>query len=258
MTPTPYSEVNEILATVLAEMQRILGARLVGLYLYGSLVTGDFDSESSDIDLLAATSSDLDNSEFDALHEMQDALVKQHKRWEHRIEIAYLSVHALQTFKSKTSPIAIISPGEPFHIKEAGIDWLTNWYIVREKGVALFGPPPTTIIDSVSKAEFITAVREHAKSWSEWVHDDNSRQSQAYTILTLCRAFYTTTNGEQVSKKQAALWAAQKLPEWASLINNALAWRAAWRDANVDHAATMPETVRFVDFAIDRIVHDRT
>ena len=35
--------------------------------------------------------------------------------------------------------------------------------------------------------------------------------------------------GERVSKRQAALWAQEELPEWSGLIRSALAWREAWR-----------------------------
>ena len=42
----------------------------------------------------------------------------------------------------------------------------------------------------------------------------------------------------------------EEFPEWASLIENALLWREAWRDENVDHDATFPDTLRFIHFAI--------
>ncbi len=35
---------------------------------------------------------------------------------------------------------------------------------------------------------------------------------------------------------------------------NALVWREGWRNEQVDHEATLPETVRFVQFVIDQIV----
>ncbi len=70
----------------------------------------------------------------------------------------------------------------------------------------------------------------------------------------MCRALYTYKNGEQVSKIQAAAWAQTELPEWSSLINNAVLWRRAWRDNDVNHAAPLPETRRFVNFVVDQIV----
>lgn len=250
MQLTPYPDIDKLLNSLLSQIYLILAKKLVGLYLYGSLVTGDFDLEISDIDLLAATTSDIDDQEFVQLQRMHDDFVSKNKKWDDRIEIAYLSVAALKTFRSQVSKIAIISPGEPFHVKEAGKDWLMNWWVVRQKGLALFGPPPTMLIDPISKVEFLQAVQEHAQAWAEWINHMQERPAQAYAILTLCRALYTYKNGEQVSKKQAALWAQAYLRDWASLIQQALVWRQARRDEAVDHKATFPETVRFVHFVI--------
>jgi hypothetical protein len=147
----------------------------------------------------------------------------------------------------------MISPGEPFHFKEAGKDRLINWYMVQEQGRTLFGPAPTTLIDPISEQEFIQTVKEHVASWAEWIYDARARPSQAYAILTMCRALYACRHGVQVSKRKAAEWAARELPEWSELIANALLWRSAWRDDTVDHAATFPETLRFVQFVIAKI-----
>lgn len=80
----------------------------------------------------------------------------------------------------------------------------------------------------------------------------HSRKAQAYAILTMCRALYTLKYGEQVSKNHAALWVQQEFPEWASLMQNALSWREAFRDENVDHDTTFPDTLQFVRFAISQ------
>lgn len=250
--PTPYADINQLLELLLSGMQKILGAKLIGLYLYGSLVIGDFDPNISDIDLVAALSSDIDDKEFGTLQKMHDDFANGHKQWDDRIEVCYISVAALRTVKSQTSIVANISPGEPFHRREASKEWITDWYVVREKGITLFGPSPKTIIEPISKDEFIHSVKANAKAWRLWINDMHNRKSQAYAILTLCRALYAYKNGEQVSKKQAALWAEQELPEWSSLIQNALLWREAWRDENVDHDATFPETLRFVHFVISQ------
>ncbi len=255
MQPTNYAHVNDFLVDLLARMQSVLGEKLVGLYLYGSLVTSDYDDTVSDIDLLAVVAADVDMATFEALNTMQNGLLAQYPQWQDRLEIAYLSALALKTFKTQNSPIAVISPGEPFNIKEAGIDWLINWYVVREKGVTLFGPPPAVVIESIASTEYVAAVKAHMMAWREWINADwiGSRPSQAYAILTVCRGLYTIQYGEQPSKIRAAAWAEKELPQWASLIQNAVLWRQAWRENEVDHAATLPETRRFVHFVIDRI-----
>lgn len=254
--PTAYPPINDLLARLVTAMQTILGGKLVGVYLYGSLVTGDFDDAISDIDLMVALTDDLEQREFDALDAMHKQWASENPQREGRLEIAYLSLHALKTFKTEMSKIGIISPGEPFHIIEGGRAWLVNWHTVREKGVTLFGPPPTEIIAPTSRQDFIQVVKEHVDGWREWIDHIDRRGAQAYAILTLCRAYYTVTHGEQTTKLKAAAWAADQLPAWAPVIRNAVAWRSAWRE-QADDAATLPETRRFVSFMIDHIMSDR-
>lgn len=252
--PTPYAEVNALLKQFLTGLQAIPGEKLIGLYLYGSIVTGDFDPSCSDIDLLAALTSDINGEEFAALDRLHQQLMRQFKAWEGRIEIAYLAERGLKTFRTENTPIGIMSPGEPFHIIEAGKGWLMNWYVVREKGITLSGPPPASIISPIAKEEYLQGVREYARVWKERIPDDvRARPSQAYAILTLCRAAYALKKGEITSKKQAALWAQHEFPAWAELIRQALTWREDWRDENVDHAATLAVTRQFVYFMLGQI-----
>lgn len=248
----PYPTVNAVLDLLLAQIQTILGDKLVGLYLYGSLVTGDFDPDVSDIDLLAVTVSDIAEQEFARLQHLHADFARHHQEWDDRIEVAYLSAAALKTFRRLSSKTAVVSPGEPFHFKEAGSDWLLNWYIVRERALALYGPSPKLLIDPIAKAEYIRSVQAYAATWRERIAHTRLRGQQAYAILTLCRACYAVKNGEFASKKQAAAWAEREWPEWSSLIRQALAWRAASRDVDVDHDATLPQTRRFVHFAVSQ------
>ena len=117
----PYADINQLLKLLLSGIQKILGAKLIGLYLYGSLVIGDFDPNISDIDLVAALSFDIDDKEFGTLQKMHDDFANNHKQWDDRIEVCYISVVALHAVRSHTSQIANISPGEPFHRRESHV-----------------------------------------------------------------------------------------------------------------------------------------
>lgn len=254
MMPTSYKNINKLLNTLLSQMQSVLGEKLVGLYLYGSLVTDDFDQNVSDIDLLAILESSLNDQEFEQLQKMHQDFANEYKEWSDRVEVQYMPKVALKNFKTEESEVVVISPGEPFHKKIVGKHFLINWYIVQEKGLTLFGADPKKIIEQISKEEFIQAVKDHTKSWSEWVKDMKSKGAQAYAILTLCRAIYAVRNGEQVSKKQAADWARKELPEWEDLINKALAWYKSKENKNINGDSTYPETERFVNFVRDLIL----
>jgi hypothetical protein len=181
---------------------------------------------------------------------MHDEIARDYKSWDDRIEVQYLSLLGLKTFRTDSTPMAVISPGEPFHTITADHNWLLNWYFVQNYGVTLFGPPPNTFIDPISKEEFIRAVVHQAHQWPKWMpRTRHYRSYQSYAILTMCRSLYTYTHREQVSKKNAAHWAQQALPQWASLIQSALEWRLAARLPDpVDHESTYPEARRFVNY----------
>ena len=258
MYPTAFGDVNRMVRLVQLSIANILGDDLLALYLSGSIVTGDFDLAVSDIDFVAVIRTDLNQRQFDALENMHIALSQQEKAWDNRIEVAYLTPSALKSFRTHSSTIAITSPGEPFHYRDANHLWTINWYVVREFGVTLVGPQPTTFIDSISTEELVDAVRTCGILWREWIIGARSRNAQVYAILTICRALYTFRLKSFTSKRQAALWAARAMPERASCIHSALrSWREDWYLVDIDHAATMDETTAFVLHVADLIEFER-
>lgn len=258
MVATAHDDVNKLLDDLLRQIQSVLHGKLLGLYLYGSLASGDFDHDISDIDLLAAIDKDLSNQELSSLQKMHAVIETQYPKWKHRIEVAYLSATDLRDFKNKRSKIAVISPGEPLHIKDAGSDWLINWYSVQETGVVLFGPNQTTYIPNISKDEYRNANKQQASLWLTWINDYDKLSapgSLAYVVFTMCRILYGYTKGKQTSKKQAALWVIKEFPEWTALIKEATAWRKAQWDAVQSKDETAILRVReFVNFVIGQIL----
>lgn len=238
---------NKLFDELKSRLTLILNTNLVSLSLYGSLAWGDFDEDSSDIDCLVVTQVDVNETEFSRLTDMHHHLIKKFPRFESRLEIAYFSVYTLNSFQPLKNKIAIISPGEPFTIKEAGLDWLINLYLIHKKSLALIGPNPSSFIRGIPQDEFLMAVKAQAREWYDWIpHTKESRSYQAHAVLTLCRAFYTIEHGEQVSKKQAAYWAKNKYPTWATLIEKALSWRTDWKSKTVNPHETYPEVEAFV------------
>src|SRR5712691_1872187 len=216
--PTPYPEINTLLVLLLLRIQTILGKKLIGLYLFGSLVTGDFDHKSSDIDLIAATSTRLDEQEVESLKLMHEDIALKEKKWDDRLEVAYISVEELKRYNPRYQQ-PLISPGEPFHVTEVGVNWVINRFILREQGIVVYGPSPVTLVDPISREELIQAVRMSCEDWREYIElpeATRTSKSQAFAILTMCRALYTLKYGVLVSKKEAALWAEKNLtPEWS-------------------------------------------
>ncbi len=255
--PTADEGVNRVLDELLPGLMGALGENLTALYLFGSLVWGDFDAHISDIDLLCVTARMIDENQFTGLDRLHQGLITRHPRFEDRLEIAYLSLEGMGSIRKQSSRIAVISPGEPFHFKEAGRDWLLNLYIIQEKGRSLYGLPPGQLIPPISKVEFLEQVRLQAEEWRAWIiHTRSSRPYQGYAILTMCRALYAVKNGEQVSKRQAAEWVMATYPQYAGAVREALGWRSGYRETVADPESTYPATEKLVRELIDRVWAD--
>lgn len=228
-----------------------LGEGLVGLYVYGSWVTGDFDDQRSDLDLLAVLGSDPTTSTVEVLTSLHRRLAEQHPSWGDRIEVEYLSRQALTDFRSDPRPMVRISPGEPLHLVRATRHYLLNWYMARQDGVPLRGADPAEVIPEIGVAEFREVVAEHAANWPLWVQDMRSPGAQAYAVLSLCRALHSIKEGGQHSKREAAGYGVAELPSWASLIR----WAEGWwyRSGANSEADRLPEVCRFVQDVSDRV-----
>lgn len=258
MEPTSYAEVNDLLNELLTNIKDILDEKIIGLYLEGSLVLGDFDPKTSDIDLVAILESDINDLEFENLKKMHQDFVKKHPDWNDRIEVCYISKEAINSTKLKISDLVNISPGEPFHRMKSQKEWLMNWYLTREKSKTLFGLDPKEVINPISKEEFLDCVKDHVKSWGEWVGGMKNRYAQSYAILTLCRALYSYKNADQVSKFKAADWVKNKYPQFKNVINNALLWKKSGpKDKDDSDKSEYPKTVEFVNQVRELILEDK-
>lgn len=254
---TPYPEVNALLAQILAGVQGILGETLVGMYLYGSLASGDFDPASSDVDFAVVTSEPLGEGEVDALRRMHEALAMNGGEWARRLEGAYVTREWLRRDDPEdASRFPCFTEDTPFGRYRPGWDWTINRYVLREYGVVLYGPSPATLIDPISREELQKGVREAlGHLWADlargtdaphWLHE---RRYQVFVILTMCRALYVLDRGAFVSKPTAGAWAEQHLgPEWTPLVR----WALASRDDRTMDDTRLGETLDFVRFTLAR------
>lgn len=137
----------------------------------------------------------------------------------------YLSLAALKTCLERESELVVISPGEPIHRTQTSPGWRMNWYGVREHGVTLVGPSPRTFIAPITHEDVLEAVRTHLRELPGRAEAAQAPASLAYLVLTACRGLLTCTEGRTDSKRRAARWTAARHPEWAPVIESALARR---------------------------------
>lgn len=217
-----------LLDELVADIRGVLGDDLLGLYLYGSAVTGGFDPAVSDIDLVAVTARQIDSIDLVGLEQMHRRFVDRHAAWKDRVEVVYIGRETLASFRTSRGSLAVISPGEGFHVSGDPVsDWLQNWYLLRESGVSLFGPEAGRFIPPIPWDEYVDALRRYADWLRTQDRADATPGALAYTILSLCRALRTVRDRAYCSKQEGAAWVRERMPDAAWLIDQALETRAS-------------------------------
>jgi predicted nucleotidyltransferase len=240
---------RETLKELAAAIEGHFGSDLLGLYLFGSLAAGGFYPGRSDLDLIAIIASEIEaGSQLEELRSLHDAFLSERPTWIERIEVAYVERGVLQTFGDHPrGRVAVISPGEPLHIRDAGFEFTLDWYGVTTHGETILGPPPLDLGPQVRASAYRYAVEALLKEWPSRVREPwvaYVPAHQGYVVMTVCRALYALATGKQATKEEAATWAAARYPEWSRFISDAHAtYRADVRESH--HAL-----ISFTDYAV--------
>lgn len=247
--PTPYPDVNKILQILLKESQEVLGKQFVGMYLYGSLSSGDFHPDASDIDFLVVTENSLSDETVTALETMHQHIWDTGPKWAEKLEGSYIPKAHLRRYEKSDIPYPTVNEHK-FSVAPHGSDWIIQRHIIREQGVTLAGPDPRMLIDPVSRDDIRHAVTGIMQEWwfpmlddPSWLREHNSPY-HAYAILTMCRSLHALEHGIIVSKPVAAVWAQSKLGgKWHKVIEHSLATRLGAREFDLYNNAL--ELIRF-------------
>jgi predicted nucleotidyltransferase len=234
--PTLYPDVNEMLHLVLSEVQKVLDGQFVGMYLYGSLSSGDFNPKASDIDYLVVTTTLLAEHTITELEAMHQRIWQTGLKWAEKLECSYIPQVHLRRYEKFDIGYPMVNEGN-FYLAPHGSDWIIQRHIIREQGVTLAGPDPKMLIDPVSPDDIRYAVRGILEEWwfpmlndPSWLRDHGSPY-HAFAILTMCRSLHALGHGMIVSKPVAAKWAQQELGgKWAQVIEGSLATYIGARD----------------------------
>lgn len=250
---TPHPEVNSTLHHLLTQVQSTLGDRFFGLYLYGSLVTGDFDPKRSDIDFVVVTDDELPDPLVTKLGFMHMSIASSGLKLAKKLEGTYIPLRGLRVYKPDDPPRPTINEGR-FYLARHGSDWVIQRKVLRENPSAVAGPPLRTYIAPVLEADLRLAVREVLREWWAPMLTDPTRlenpEYQPYAVLSICRAIHTLEHGTVVSKNDAGQWAIATVDsKWIGLIEDALARRYG------DPPGSLNDTLQFIRYGVTRSEH---
>ncbi|HWA62517.1 MAG TPA: aminoglycoside adenylyltransferase domain-containing protein, partial [Caulobacteraceae bacterium] len=285
--PTPYADLNAILAELTDGVRRTLGEVFVGAYLQGSLALGDAD-EASDVDFLVVTARDVTPDELAALQVLHGAIHALPSPWATKLDGSYAPAPILKRLKGQPRD----PPGEP-----RGDDWadpglsglpprvypllyLTNGsktlvrsehdntevvrWVTREAGITLAGPSPKALIDPVPadtlRAESLTLLETVLRLWLDEGQPMDQHWLQVFLAGFAARVLHTLRTGRITSKKAAADWAAGHLDaRWRPLLEATQASRALSLESRLGPAdpAAVEETLAFLRYIRGRAILER-
>ena len=213
-----------MLAHLVNEERAVLDDGLTGIYLFGSVVTGDYRPGASDLDMVTVLTEDPTASVVAILKGLHHELIVAYPIWDDRIEVTYLSRWALRNFRERSFPAARISPGEPFHAIDIDARWLIDWYQLGVSGIALYGPPLAEVVPPIAHEEYVASVRAYLRLLPDSLEAYTTPAAQGYVVITACRALHLCETRETVSKRAAVHWARYRYPHHAAFIVRAAEW----------------------------------
>lgn len=217
---------HKLLAAISDAYQSILGSKLTGIYVHGSLAFGCFRWDVSDIDFLVVVREPLTLSQKEALIakllelddyappkglEMSVVLeqVCTSFRYPTPFELHFSNAHKSRCRENLAEYCRTMNGTDP--------DLAAHITVIHRVGYALYGKPIPEVFGPVPKEAYLDSILGDIADASEAI-----TQQPVYCILNLCRVLAYLEEGLVLSKEQGGYWGISHLPEHAALIRSAL------------------------------------
>lgn len=264
--PLPYPELREVLEIFVAEVQAELAENLVGIYLVGSLASGDFDLDS-DVDFLVVINTELTETNIRSLQDIQIKVHAMDCYPAKHLEGSYISVRDLNDWRTvgEKKLYYFDNGSTTFEQSVHDNNWHVRW-ILRERGIPLIGQEPKTILRPIPvdklfcemKASMLLIMKLFADAINQPLNFWNSQFGQPFAVLTFCRILHTLHTGTVQSKKAGAQWAKGFVEnKWINLIDQA--WddregvRFGVKIGQRADAQLLDETLEFMKYVVTQI-----
>jgi hypothetical protein len=233
-------------------LQRLLGEELLGAYLIGSGALGGAVAEQSDLDLVAVCAHAPSPT---AIQQLVAALTEEAMTWPVRGLEFVLYPRAAVAKSSPTPQFALnlnVGPRMPLHLSTDPAAEPAHWFVIdlailREHGVAVFGPPAPQLIASIPRRWLLDALGD-GLAWHA-ANEPVLHQS----VLNAARAWRYAVEGVWSSKDAAGGWALARTEDPA-LVQTALAIRHGDRTQALDPAG-VDRFVRGIQARVEQAAH---
>ena len=245
---------HALLNRICDEYRAILGSKLTGVYLHGSLAFGCFTWATGDIDFLVVVEEPLAQLEKESLirvlldmthdappkgFEMSVVLRKDCAPVVHPVpfELHFSNAHKARAEADLSAYCRDMHGTDP--------DLAAHFTVVRAVGQTLYGPPVTEVFGEVPRSAYVDSILYDVENAEADIADN-----PVYVTLNLCRVLAYLQCGLVLSKAQGGQWGLNHLPAaHHPLLRGAL---AAYTGAE------FPATSGLTDFAAQMLRRIRT
>lgn len=218
---------KKLMNTVTAEYSRILGEKLVGVYIHGSVAFGCFNPEKSDIDFITVVESPLTLTEKEGLIRVLVDLTSAapEKGFEMSVvlrsvcrdfvyptpyELHFSNLHLSKIRSGLTEYCRDMHGTDP--------DLAAHFTVIRHVGVAFCGADILSVFGQVPKEAYLDSIQNDVAGAEQQI-----LENPVYIILNLCRVLAYIREGVVLSKKSGGEWGIANLPEeYRLLVETAL------------------------------------
>ena len=220
--PKQDEQLTRFLGRFQNKLRCILGTKLIGIYIHGSVAQNAFRWERSDVDALAVVSECLTVAE--RLHFVEEMRALSEEGPAKGIEVSVLTE---QELIKGTHPYVTECHYSPFwdeYVREAGWE---NWdeesrrdeditshiFNLRQRGIVLKGPEITALFPDISRESFMESI-----AYDE--HD--APVDMVDSVMNLCRYHFFLRSGELLSKEEGLQRMLPELPAFEAFLRTIL------------------------------------
>jgi len=254
----PYPELSALLDDLVSSASAILADDLIGFYLVGSFAVGDADLQS-DCDFIAVTRRPLASSQESHLRALHSDIPTRKGPWTKNLEGSYAPLDDLRTLDALGREWLYIDRGWRKMQWSTHCNSLEQRWTLRERGVVLAGPSPATFAAPVPATLLRAAMAERLPQLLEdlatWIDIGKVAWGQRYAVESLCRMFWTFTDGQVHSKTASLDWAIRAFDQqWTPFLQQVRADRSlAWNPTELPPEGSIHLTRAFAVEVLSRV-----
>lgn len=242
-------------------LQLALKTNLIGIYLTGSAVLGDWHYRKSDMDLTVVVNDPLSKKEISSMEGQLKKLEAQNPNV--KFEIQYVPLAILGKNQEEVEPI-LSYQGRKHSMSYSGFNAVT-WYTLKKHGIVLCGRPVDQLNLRATEDELLAYVYNNVNTyWTAWAASaarifsikgilSFTDWAVEWCVCGLSRMYYTLQEKDITSKSGAVEYMLHKSPyEYQKILKEAHAIRLGNEQklysSRVDRRKDM---IKYMNYMID-------